>query len=57
MEEGEAFMPLHDHGDIGLARLNVTLKRERKVLDGLIKVMDVARKVKEQKKTNLYWFG
>ena len=57
VEEGEAFMPLHDHGDIGLARLKVTLNRDRKVLDGLIKVMDVARKGREQKHTNLYWFG
>ncbi|PWA74563.1 hypothetical protein CTI12_AA250610 [Artemisia annua] len=56
VEEREGFLPLHENGDIGLARLKVTLKRERKVLDGLIKVLDVARKGREQKKTNLFWF-
>ena len=49
-------MPFHEHGDIGLARLKVTLNRERKVLDGLVKVLDVARKGREQKKTNIFWF-
>ncbi|PWA55709.1 hypothetical protein CTI12_AA425430 [Artemisia annua] len=47
VDEGEGFLPLHENGDIGLARLKVTLKRERKVLDGLIKVLDVARKGRE----------
>ncbi|PWA73728.1 hypothetical protein CTI12_AA257070 [Artemisia annua] len=56
VEEGEGFLPLHENGDIALARLKVTLKRERKVLDGLVKVLDVARKGREQKKTNLFWF-
>lgn len=56
VEEGECFLPFHEHGDIGLARLKVTLKRERKVLDGLVKVLDVASKGREQKKTNLFWF-
>lgn len=56
VEEGERFLPLHEQGDIGLARLKVTLKRERKVLDGLVKVLDVARKGREQKKTNLFLF-
>ena len=56
VEEGERFLPFHETGDIGLARLKVTLKRERKVLDGLIKVMDLARKGREEKKVNLFWF-
>ena len=56
VEEGEGFLPLHENGDIGLERLKVTLKREKKVLAGLIKVMDVARKGREEKKINLFWF-
>ncbi|PWA70436.1 hypothetical protein CTI12_AA286880 [Artemisia annua] len=56
VEEGEGFLPLHEDGDICLARLSVTLEREREVLDGLIKLLDVARKGREEKKTNLFWF-
>lgn len=56
VEEGEGFLPLHEHGDIGLDRLKVTLKRERKVFAGLIKAMDLARKGSEEKKLNLYFF-
>ena len=53
VEEGEGFLPLHEHGDIGLDRLKETLKRERNVLAGLIKTMDLARKGREEKKFNL----
>ena len=56
VKEGGLFLPLHDNGDIGLDRLKETLKRERKVLAGLIKVMDLARKGREEKKINLFWF-
>ena len=56
VEEGEGFLPMHEHGDIGLDRLKETLKRERKVLAGLIKTMDLARKGREEKKLNLYFF-
>jgi hypothetical protein len=56
VEEGKGFLPLHEDGEIGLERLEVTLKRERKVLAGLIKVIDSARKGREEKKINLFWF-
>ena len=56
VEEGEGFLPLHEKGDIGLEHLKVTLKREKKLLVGLIKVMDVARKGRKEKKVNLFWF-
>ena len=56
VEEGEGFLPMHEHSDIGLDRLKETLKRERKVLAGLIKTMDLARKGREEKKLNLYFF-
>ena len=56
VEEWEGFLPLHEHGDIGLDRLTVTLKRERKVLAELTKAMDAARKGREEKKVNLYFF-
>ena len=50
-------MLFHEKGDIGLERLKVTLKRERKLLAGLINVIDIARKGREKKKVNLSWFG
>ena len=56
VEEGERFLPLHENGDIGLDRLKETLKRERPVLAGLIKAMDLARKGREEKKINLFSF-
>lgn len=56
VEEEEDFLPLHDKGDIGLDRLNETLKRERKVLTRLIKATDSTRKGREEKKINLSWF-
>ena len=56
VEEGEGFLPLHEHGDIGLDRLKETLERERKVLAGLIKAIDLAREGREEKKFNLYFF-
>ena len=49
-------MPFHEHGDIGLDRLKETLQRERKVLAGLIKAIDLAREGREEKKFNLYFF-
>ena len=56
-EEGEGFLPFHDNGDIGLDSLKETVKRKKKVLAGLIKLMDAARKGREEKKFNLFWFG
>ena len=54
--EGERFLPFHEDCDMGLDRLKVTLKREKKVLAGLIKTIDLARKGREEKKINLFWF-
>ena len=56
LEEGEGFLPFHEHGDIGLDRLKQTLKRERKVLAKLTKTIESARKGREEKKINLFWF-
>ena len=56
LEEGESFLPLHEDCDIGVDRLNETLEREREVLDNLIKTIDSARKGREEKKLNLFWF-
>ena len=56
LEEGKGFLPFLEDGEIGLERLEITLKRERKVLAGLIKAMDLARKGREEKKINLFWF-
>jgi hypothetical protein len=56
VEEGEGFLPLHEHDDIALDRLKETLQRERKVLAGLIKAIDLAREGREEKKFNLYYF-
>ena len=50
LEEGESFLPLHENCDIGVDRLNETLKRERKVLANLIKTIESARKGREEKK-------
>ena len=57
VEEGEGFLAFHDGGDIGLARLKETVEREKKVLAGLIKLMDSAHRGREEKKINLFWFG
>ena len=57
VEEGEGFLPFHENGDIGLDRLKETVEREKKVLAGLINLMDLARKGREEKKVNLFWFG
>ena len=56
-QEGEGFLPFHENGDIGLDRLKETVEREKKVLAGLIQLMDLARKGREEKKVNLFWFG
>ena len=56
LEEGEGFLALHEDREIGLDRLEETLKRERKVLADLIKTIDSARKGREEKKINRFWF-
>ena len=56
VEEGELFLLFHENGDIGLERLKETLEREKKVLAGLIKVMDLAIEGREEKIINLFWF-
>lgn len=56
VEEGERFLPLHEDGDIALDRLKVTLERERKVLAGLVALLDLGREGREEKKVNLFWF-
>ena len=56
VQEAERFILFHDDGEIGLERLKVTLKKERKVLARLIDTMDAARKGREEKKINLFWF-
>ena len=39
-----------------LDRLKETLEREKKILDDLMKVIESARKGKEEKKATLSWF-
>ena len=57
VKEGERFLPLHEGGEVGLDRLKETLESERKVLADLLKVMESARRGREEKKTNLFLFG
>ena len=54
VKEGECFLPLHEDGDIGLDRLKVTLEREKKVLAGLVAVLDLTREGREDKKVNFF---
>ena len=56
VEEGERFLPFHENGDIGLEHLKESLERERQVLAGLIKLMDLAIEGRREKKVNLLWF-
>ncbi|PWA48060.1 hypothetical protein CTI12_AA494920 [Artemisia annua] len=56
VEEGERFLPFHENGDMGLQCMKETLERDRKVLAGLIKVLDLAREGREEKKDHLFWF-
>lgn len=56
LEEGESFLPLHEDCDIGVDLLNETLEREREVLANLINTIDSARRSREGKKMNLFWF-
>ena len=56
VKEGERFLPLRKGGTIRLGRLKETLQRERKVLADLMKVIDSARKGREEKKAVLSCF-
>ncbi|PWA62147.1 hypothetical protein CTI12_AA233020 [Artemisia annua] len=56
IEEGERFCPFHDEGDDVLKFMKETLETDKKILAGLIRVIDLARVGREEKKHHLAWF-
>ncbi|PWA69135.1 hypothetical protein CTI12_AA284970 [Artemisia annua] len=56
IEEGERLCPFHDEGDDGLRFMKETLATDKKILAGLIRLMDLAREGREEKKHHLAWF-
>ncbi|PWA76558.1 hypothetical protein CTI12_AA233800 [Artemisia annua] len=56
VEEGESFCPFHDEGVDGLRFMKETLEKNKKLLAGLIGLMDLAREGRAEKEHHLAWF-
>ncbi|PWA79850.1 hypothetical protein CTI12_AA201060 [Artemisia annua] len=51
--EGESFCPFHEGGDMSLEFMKETLERDKKMVAGLISVLDLAREGRNEKKRHL----